>query len=469
MEAPMSEEPFRFVHAGDFHLEQPPQGVAEVPDHLRRLFLEAAYWAAQRVFDAVLAEGADFLVLSGDVLHPQHAGPRGPLFLAEQFSRLAERKIPVYWAGGRVDPPGAWPSAVILPQNVHVFPQGRPEEVIHRQDATPLARLIGISRDRRRKVRASDFDARPLWGHIDTPHGAESGLFSIAVVHGSAEAAALQARGIYYWALGGRHDRSTLFSRGAGDWAPAAGDSGGSSQSAFSTQHSAFSIRAGPQSLPPGPPPSAQVAHYPGSPQGRRPEECGAHGCTLVQVDQGQQVWTSLVPTDVMRWLGQRVVVDEATTRDDLRTLLRERMGTLIETAPGVDLLVSWTVAGSGSLLGQLRRGTLRDELLGWLRSQYGFGPPAAWSLSLEVELPASLPPPWYEQETIRGDFLREVRRLQLSGEEPLELESYLAEEHLAGTLGRAVTVAGEATRQRVLREAAWLGVDLLSGEESQS
>ena len=410
----MSSWPFRFVHAGDFHLEQPPQGVAEVPDHLRELFLGAAYWAAQRVFDTVLAEEADFLVLSGDLLEPQQTGPRGPLFLAEQFGRLAEREIAVYWAGGRVDPPETWPSTVTLPENVHLFPSGRLEEFVHRRDATPLARLIGASRDRRRKVRPSDFDPDP------------AGLFSVAVVHGAAEAASLQARGIHYWALGGRHGRSTLLS-------------------------------------------SPQVAHYPGSPQGRRPEEEGAHGCTLVQVDQQGQARTSLVPTDVMRWLGQRVVIDEATTGDDLKTLLRQRMQTLVETTPAVDLLVSWTVAGSGPLMAQLRRGTLGAELLGWLRREYGFGPPAAWSLSLEVELSASLPPEWYEQQTIRGDFLRAIRQLQISDAEPLDLESYVAEEHLAGSLGPAVTVADQATRQRVLREAAWLGVDLLSGEESQS
>jgi len=414
----MSIWPFRFVHAGDFHLEQPPHGMAEVPDHLRELFLGAPYRAAQRVFDAVLAEEADFLVLSGDLLEPQQTGPRGPLFLAEQFGRLAERGIAVYWAGGRVDPPEVWPSAVTLPENVHLFPSGRLEEFVHRRDATPLARLIGASRhpegSRRRKIRPSDFDPDP------------AGLFSIAVVHGAAEAGSLQARGIHYWALGGRHDRSTLLS-------------------------------------------SPQVAHYPGSPQGRRPEEEGAHGCTLVQVDGQGQARTSLVPTDVMRWLGQRVVIDEAVTGDGLKTLLRERMQTLVETTPAVDLLVSWTVAGSGPLMGQLRRGTLAAELLGWLRREYGFGPPAAWSLSLDVELSASLPPEWYEQETIRGDFLRAVRQLQLSDAEPLDLESYVAEEHLAGSLGPAVTVADQATRQRVLREAAWLGVDLLSGEESQS
>ena len=422
----MSNWPFRFVHAGDFHLEQPPQGVAEVPDHLRELFLEAAYWAAERVFETVLAEEAEFLVLSGDVLHPQQTGPRGPLFLVEQFARLAEREIPVYWAGGRVDPPEAWPSAVTLPENVHLFPRGRLQEFVHQRDETPVARLTGVSRDRRRKIHSSDFDADP------------TGLFSIAVVHGSAEAAALRAREVDYWALGGRHGRSTLFT-------------------------------------------TPQVAHYPGSPQGRRPQECGPHGCTLVRVDQQRRAQTSLVATDVMRWLSERVVVDEATSRDDLESLLRQRMQAMVESTPGVDLLVSWTVAGSGPLLGQLRRGTLGSELLGWLRSEYGFGPPAAWSLSLEVELSAALPPEWYEQETIRGDFLRAIRQLEIASGEPLDLESCLAEEHLAGTDQRfeslpapAVTIADKATRTRVLHEAAWLGVDLLSGdllsgEESQS
>ena len=111
----MSNRPFRFVHASDLHLELPPLGLAEVPDHLRELFIESAYWAAQRVFETVLAEEAELLVLSGGVLHPEHTGPRGPLFLVEQFTRLAEREIPVYWAGGSVDPPEAWPAAITLP------------------------------------------------------------------------------------------------------------------------------------------------------------------------------------------------------------------------------------------------------------------------------------------------------------------------------------------------------------------
>ena len=128
----MSNCPFRFIHASDFHLERPLMGVAEVPDHLRELFLEAPYTAARRVFDAALAEDANFVVLSGGIVVPPDTGPRGPLLLAEQFARLAERGIGVYWAGSPIDPPEAWPAAVKLPQNVHFFPRGQVENLLVR-------------------------------------------------------------------------------------------------------------------------------------------------------------------------------------------------------------------------------------------------------------------------------------------------------------------------------------------------
>ena len=118
----MSTWPFRFIHASDFHLERPLMGVADVPDHLRDLFLESPYTAARQVFEAAMVEDVKFVVLSGGIVVPSSSGPRGPLFLAEQFTRLAERGIAVYWAGSAIDPPEVWPAAVRLPQNVHFFP-----------------------------------------------------------------------------------------------------------------------------------------------------------------------------------------------------------------------------------------------------------------------------------------------------------------------------------------------------------
>ena len=74
----MPNRAFRFIHAADLHLEQAPQGVAHVPDHLKDLFVDSAYTAARRVFEAACTEQVDFLVLAGDVLDARRTGPRGP-------------------------------------------------------------------------------------------------------------------------------------------------------------------------------------------------------------------------------------------------------------------------------------------------------------------------------------------------------------------------------------------------------
>ena len=409
----MSHRPFRFVHASDLHLEQPLCGVAEVPEHLRELFLEAPYAAAAKVFETAIIEQAAFLILSGDVLHPLQAGPRAIVFLCEQFTKLAEREIPVYWAGGTVDPPGAWPASIGLPGNVHVFSRGRVDEFVFEHDHAPAVRLLGTSRDKQADIRAGEF------------HPDKGGLTSIAVAHGGAEAAALMARGIHYWALGGRHDRAT------------------------------------PAVVP-------HLIHYCGSPQGRRPEESGVHGCTLAQVDEGGQIRTSLVPTDAARWLNERISVDRATTEADLAARFRERIDSLRASASNVPLFISWTVAGGGPVVEQLRRGRLAADLLEELRSEYGFAAPAAWSLSIEAEASDDLPEEWYEQETIRGDFLREIRRLAANCDEPLDLQAYICEAHQAGSLGAIAHLADENARRHVLGEAALLGAALLGGETAE-
>ncbi len=406
----MSSWPLRFVHASDFHLESPPRGVAEVPDHLRELFTEAPYWAAERVFETVLAEEAEFLVLAGDILDLRQAGPRGPLFLCEQFERLAKREIPVYWATAKADSPDAWPAAIALPENVHRFAADRPEQFIYQRNGVPAICLVGMSGGRHTPC-AEDFR-----GHPD-------GLPTVAVVHGEFDPAALADGDIHYWALGGRHERATQAT-------------------------------------------SPATVHYPGTPQGRSPEEAGTHGCSLVQLDDDGLARTSLVPADVMRWVSGRVVVGPDCDGEALKSRLAERMQSLVDDAPGVDLLVSWAVAAEGSLRNGLRLRGQTGKITEGLRSQFGYGPPAAWSLSIQVELAEGLPEEVYEEDTIRGDFLRAVRDLQHSPTEPLDLVTYLGEPHLRGPFHALARVDEPATRERLLREAAELGAELLGGEE---
>jgi DNA repair protein SbcD/Mre11 len=405
----MSQEPVRFLQAGDFHLEQPLTGVEELPDALRELFLEAPFRAAAKVFDVALMEGADFLVLCGDLLDPVLAGPQGPVFLAEQFARLAEREIPVYWSGGEVDPPESWPGVWPMPGNVHVFSRGRIDEFLYQRDGVPAARLLGTSLDKQASLRPGEF------------HADQSGLLTIALAHGDAEMTAIQARGINYWALGGRHERQT----------PAFAPS---------------------------------TVHYCGSPQGRHPGETGAHGCTLVEVDGQRQVRNSFIPTDAVRWFDERLTVEKSTTVEDLKNRLRLRLTALRQGEPGVDLLVRWTVAGSGPLLGELQRGRLARDVLESLRSEFGLSRPAAWSIALGVEPTGVLPAKWYEEDNLRGDFLRIVRQWQVNPETPPVLDAYADPK---GTVPFAVSEKWDdpLERERILQEAAWLGVELLGGE----
>ncbi len=436
--------PFRFIHAADFHLHRPITGITEVPEHLRPLLLEAAYRAAVRVFEAALTEESDFVLLAGDLLDPEATGPHGPLTLVEQFERLAERGIAVYWAGGQCDPPEAWPAVYHLPDNVHVLPAGRPVEILHQREGEPIVRIVGASRAEgglKPTLRQPEEDLQPAFFNPDP-----TGLFTIGVANGMAEAETLAPRGIDYWALGGS-PRQTL----------------------FQTPH---------------------MAHYPGSPQGRQPADSGPHGCTSLHVDAERRLHSQLITTDVLRWHTERLVIDPGTTRNELESRLRQRMVAAIGGAPGTDLLVSWTIAGSGPLLGQLRRGTLAADLLGLLRKEFGQGSPAAWSTSLAIEPSVALNPEWYEQKTIRGDFLRAVRQYQTDPAQRLDLEPPLGNyaaaatglasaAAAAGATGLASAAAGEiaeaaavsdpAVRERVLCEAALLGVDLLSGEEPQA
>src|SRR5688572_10098935 len=172
MEASMS-EPLRLVHASDLHLEMPVHGLAEVPVHLRELLIEAPYQAAERVFETVLAEDADAVLLAGDVLNVDRAGPPAIVLLLDQFARLGDRGIHIFWAGGAVDVPDLWPRSVALPENVHVFPIGRVETLDLTRSGETIARVQGTScpEDGMEDARGFHRDAH--------------GLFTIGVAYGT--------------------------------------------------------------------------------------------------------------------------------------------------------------------------------------------------------------------------------------------------------------------------------------------
>jgi hypothetical protein len=421
--------------------------------------------AAARVFDAALDQRVDFVVLSGDVVDPHRAAPRELLFLVDQFQRLADHNIAVYWSGGLVDSADQWPTYAAWPSNVHRFPCGRAERYRHEIAGAAVCEIIGCSHDVSQPPKPYEF----------TPSGAE--LFSIAVAHAAWNAGAMGEIGARYWALGGPHHRSTPLE-------------------------------------------SSCVAHFAGSPQGRCSSELGPHGCTVVSVDQLGRIQLTPIACDVLRWLTPQLSLPATADHVELEQLLHDRTEQLLAESSGVALLVTWQVACQGSLRFALRHGSLGAELISNLRQQFGRRQSPVWTLAIEAELPDQLPAQWFAEETLRGDFLRAVgqcspeflsgretqgafdhdatvpnqatgpnqaaapnqatvpNQIDLAAPQPLELTvpenvaDWISTDNLPPASDQVLASLGPLHdepefRRRLLREVAWLGANLLSPAET--
>ena len=404
----MSGQSFRFLHASDFHLEEPLGGLAEVPPHLGELFLDAPFTAAERVFDVAVRERVDFVILSGDILEPTLAGPRGISFLLNQFERLNAHGIAVYWAGGKCDGPQDWPNAAKLPTNVQVFPGYKCEELTHLRGERAIACIVGRSWHGS-SIQAADYA-------VDAGK-----LFSIAVGYGPLELSKVSSLRVDYWALGGRHERQSV---------------GGS------------------------------PIYYPGTPQGRSPAEPGPHGCTLVHVADDQTFRTQFIATDAARWLDETVQVEADESRTDVKRRIAERMKQLLVDAVERPLLVHWNITLSHRLGSVTRCREWAAELLEWLRAEYGNGKAPVYTLAVETGDEQPLAAEWFVEESMLGDFLRVMRSQDSDDAIPLDLLPYVPERARTTTLAAIASWNDAEKRSSLLREAAHLGARLLGAEE---
>ncbi|MHB8953359.1 MAG: metallophosphoesterase family protein [Pirellulaceae bacterium] len=405
----MSEPSFRFLHAADFQLDVPLHGMVEVPEPLREWMIDAPYAAAEQVFDTAIQERVSLVVLSGNLLDLEAPHPRSVSFLCRQFARLAQERIAVCWAGSCRESATLWPQALALPSGVHLF-GGTTVDAVSLGDAVQFPLVIyGRSGDDRDEIRCTDFLAEA------------GGAFSIAITSGRGEASALSTRSIDYWALGGRNDRKTLFTE-------------------------------------------PRTAHYPGTPQGRRPTDVGPHGCTIVEVQATRQVRLRFVPCDVVRWQHERVLVSPTSSWDDLVAQLTERIQDLRSQTPANPLLVRWTLVAADVEVMSVTLREFAERAEKWLRKQFSTEPEPCWPVSIGVEVPDRITAASYKEDTLLGDYLRAIRQMQDNPKSP-EWDR-LAD--LAACEPGAQWVADlsqPGVRGEVLQEAAEMGAALLRGE----
>lgn len=399
-------EEFKFVHAADFHLDDPMEGLPELPAHLKSTLANAPYAAARRVFDLAISESVDFVLLAGDLLDLQRGGCRPATFLLSQFERLAEKNIAVYWCAGDVDSPDRWPAALDLPRNVTTFAATAVDEISIERRGKPLATLLASGFDPRRRT-LGDFLVE-----AQAP-------FPIVFTYGQLDAVATSARHVRYWALGGSHK-------------------------------SLISDRAG------------SLVGYPGTPQSRRPAESGSHGCHLVRVDGTGAVKAQFHELDTIRWMPQKLAIAEKSTPEQLREVLTDRALKLVSDHPEQLLLVEWQLTPAGEFNLGLRQPRQLHDLTRWLRDEFGRAERGLWSVRLAIDPPVQLPAGWYEEDTILGDYLRALGRYQSDESLSLALHEYLPSQVAADAAADLIRLKG-SDRAEILAAAAQLGVEYLA------
>ena len=394
-------EAFKFVHASDFHLDQPIRGLVDLPHHLKSVLANAPYEAARKVFDLAVAERVDFVLLSGDMFDLSSSGPRPAAFLLSQFERLNDKGIEVYWCSGSVDPIDRWPASIEFPDNVNTFSASILEDVSHRRDAKTIATIYGIGYDAKRKT-ASDFVT------------ASEDVFPIGIAHGEFDCNTMPFDEIRYWALGGKHKSTKIEKPGS-------------------------------------------VAVYPGTTQGRSPRESGTNGCMLCRVDSNGKIRVQSVETDSVRWLPQKVAIHESQTETELKNTLSERAIKIVTDVGEQLALVNWNLVPNGDFNPRLRHREFVARMLDWLRDEFGRGETGVWSTNLTIESPENIPVSWYEEDTILGEYLRAIGRYQSDDSLNLSLHEYIPAMGEGNELAGVARVSKER-RDKTLRKSALVG-----------
>ncbi|MEM6778639.1 MAG: DNA repair exonuclease [Planctomycetota bacterium] len=409
----MSGESFRFLHASDFHLETPLGDLDTLPGNLRDAIALAPQNAAEAVFEAATAENIDFLVLSGDLLHPIAAGPHGMSVLLDGFEKLHAARTPVYWAAGVADDPQQWPDAVPLPPNVTLFPKDRALQTSYERAGRSICRIIGRSTQGRSSLHVPGFQC-------DT-----TDEFTIGVGYGIADQSALAEARMDYWAMGGPHNHTEIE-----DGAPAG-------------------------------------AIAPGSPQGRSMSETGSHGYCVVDIDAERTSRVHHVSTDSFRYHHVQIDSDEIHAVGSLRNLLGQRIASMANESEGRHLLIAWDIVISDAeMLAQVGDA---NELLRMLRRDHGGANPAAWTTRLSIRPPRRYPDSWLDEDTILGDFLRAAKQFRSTavGDDAKTVDLMPFTEERSDLSSTASHLLGDVTagqRDQILDDATLLGVELLRG-----
>ena len=355
----------RFVHAADLHLDSPFVGIKAVaPDNVARALHDATFTAYENIIKLCIDERVDALLIAGDVYDSADRSLRAQLKFVDGLKRLDEAGIRSFVCHGNHDPLDGWEAKLDYPPSctrflaefeaVPVFEDDPQRAVVHgisypRRDVTEnLTRRLGVVEPRPFSIGLMHANVGGNPNHDDyAPCSLED----------------LKESGIDYWALGHVHTREVLTEK-------------------------------------------SPTVVYPGNSQGRHPNEPGARGVYLVEVDDDGTVNLDFRAMDTVRW--ERPVLDISLmeTEQDLHNGLHQIMETTLAEADGRSVVLRITLVGRGGLHSALRQPNFVQDLIDDISTEWAHRSPFAWCERIEDETA----PPFNREERVGGsDFLSEV------------------------------------------------------------
>ena len=357
----------RFVHAADLHLDSPFTGIrATAPENVAQALYSATFDSYKNIVDFCISERVDALLVAGDIYDGADRSLRAQRAFIDGLRSLDSAGIRSFVCHGNHDPLDGWEARLEYPTGCHRF--GADFQAIPVfTDEPDRALVYGIS-----------YPTRDVYENLVSRLGrVDERAFTIGLLHanvgGNADHALyapcslddLARSGIDYWALGHVHTRQILRER-------------------------------------------APTVVYPGNSQGRHPNETGARGVYLVEVDDNGSISLDFRPTDTVRWERAGIDISALETEQDLLNEIDDAMQNLADIAEGRSVVTRMTLTGRGELNRFLRQPGQVDDLLAVVNDQWAVRLPFVWCERIEDETAAAI-----DHDAMRAgeDFLAEVLR----------------------------------------------------------
>lgn len=277
MDAAMTGQPLRLIHAANLQLDCPLQSIGPVEDEIREIVDRATLTAFDRLITTALEKDVDALLITGNTFDASYPSLAAEVALREGFHRLSERQIPVFIAPGRMDPASAWRELPPLPSNVTIFTDTQVAPVDLTDHGNLLATVLPVTSE----TSIEPEELNNILGGRTTAKGERPFVVGMLLTdQGIAKAERPRLSPTRYAAL---------------DWlvCPAGTDT---------------------ESLPLT---DGQV-HAQAAPQGLTSAETGSHGATLLEVDSHRKTRRTFIPLAPVRWERLTQNIDNMREQEEL-------------------------------------------------------------------------------------------------------------------------------------------------------